>query len=89
MKAKPFTITPFLFVLFSLFSYGFRAQAQTGNVKGRVRSEKETALYAASVALFDTDNKLVKAVLTDAEGAFTISRLRPGTYTLKSLLCRV
>ena len=83
MKAKPFTITPFLFVLFSLFSYGFRAQAQTGNVKGRVRSEKETALYAASVALFDTDNKLVKAVLTDAEGAFTISRLRPGTYSLK------
>jgi hypothetical protein len=76
MKAKPFTITPFLFVFLSFFSFGFRAQAQTGRVKGSVRSEKETALYAASVALFDAENKLIKAVLTDTEGAFTISRLR-------------
>ena len=83
MKTNQNTLHLPLFILLAVFSLSFSTHAQTGSLKGTVSSIKEPKLFSASVALFNEKNTLVKAVLSDAEGAFTITRLPAGSYSLK------
>ncbi|MEN9335820.1 MAG: hypothetical protein RLZZ500_807 [Bacteroidota bacterium] len=83
METKQNTFKHYLFFLFACISLSFSTQAQTGSLTGVVSSNKEPKLFSASIALFNEKNTLTKAVLSDADGKFTIQRLAAGTYSLK------
>ncbi|MFC4636359.1 TonB-dependent receptor domain-containing protein [Dokdonia ponticola] len=56
------------------------AKAQT--LKGTVISETQTPLPYVNVIINTTEGTLVKAAITNEQGAFTITDLAPSTYTL-------
>jgi hypothetical protein len=79
------TQNPFQFFrifLFCFLGFSFSTFSQNGILTGEVRTAK-APLQSASIALFNDKNTLVKALLTDSEGKFSINRLYSGTYSLK------
>src|SRR5947207_5032875 len=68
-------------LLVALFSVSARAQAQTGDVSGRVVSARDgKALSLTQVVLLGTTYTAV----TDASGAFRITGVPAGGYTLQA-----
>ena len=74
MKTKLFLLLLVLCVL--------SAQAQNLSVKGRVTDTSQEAIIAANVSLWATDSTLVTGVTSDAQGKFTLNKIKAGNYRL-------
>ena len=74
MKTKLFLLLLVLCVL--------SAQAQNLSVKGRVTDASQEAIIAANVSLWATDSTLVTGVTSDAQGKFTLNKIKAGNYRL-------
>src|SRR5216684_3088676 len=64
--------------IFLLLSFSSHAQEKKGSISGHVTDVNHDALVGARVEVQPNGY----AVTTDAQGAFTISDLTPGKYTL-------
>ncbi|MBL7719494.1 MAG: outer membrane beta-barrel protein [Flavipsychrobacter sp.] len=63
------------------------AIARTGDVKGKVTDMSNQPLEGVNVVvLTDSNKKLAKAELTDAQGSFTIAGIADGIYVVKATL---
>ncbi len=60
-----------------------RAQEPTGTVEGRVSDSSGATVVGAKVSVRDTQTGLTRSVLSAERGAFHISLLPPGSYTLE------
>ncbi len=58
------------------------AQAQTGQIRGVVRAGSGAAVEAATVRVTDNSTGASRTTTTTANGAYAISELVPGTYTV-------
>jgi TonB-dependent receptor len=67
-----------LLAIFLLLGFSSRGQERSGTISGHVTDVNHDALVGARVELQPAGY----AVVTDAQGAFTISNLAPGKYTL-------
>jgi len=74
---------PLLLVVI-IFLNSFSAFAQRVDIKGRVvEVDKKTAIEQATVRLVSiTDSAMVAGVVSEANGTFTLKRIRPGNYLL-------
>ncbi len=70
------------FVL-ALLTSAAMAQSITGSVSGTVTDSSGGVIVGASVTLISDDTGAARTDVTNAEGRFTFSALRPGVYTLK------
>ena len=68
--------------LTAMFTFSLFANAQTGEVKGKIHDEKtKEMLYGAYV--FVKDGSRVINTITDKDGNFTLKPLEPGTYNVQ------
>ena len=74
MKTKLFLLPAFFFVL--------STQAQNFSIKGRVTDASQETIMAANVSLWTTDSTLVTGVTSDAQGKFTLNKIKQGNYRL-------
>lgn len=74
MKTKLFLLLLALSVL--------RTQAQSLSIKGRVTDTSQEAVIAANVSLWTIDSTLVTGVTSDAQGKFTLHKIKAGDYRL-------
>ena len=74
MKTKLFLLLLALSVL--------RTQAQSLSIKGRVTDASQEAVIAANVSLWTIDSTLVTGVTSDAQGKFTLHKIKAGDYRL-------
>ena len=74
MKTKLFLLLLALSVL--------RTQAQSLSIKGRVTDTSQEAIIAANVSLWTIDSTLVTGVTSDAQGKFTLHKIKAGDYRL-------
>jgi hypothetical protein len=58
------------------------AQAATGGVSGQVVGESDVALNDVIVTAFNANREIVDATRSDASGAYALSGLRDGAYTI-------
>ena len=70
-----------LFLLLLTFSV-LSTQAQTLSIKGRVTDASQEAIMAANVSLWTTDSTLVSGVTSDAQGKFSLHKIKQGNYRL-------
>ncbi|MDO4461641.1 MAG: outer membrane beta-barrel family protein [Bacteroidia bacterium] len=72
------------FVLFiGLISIAISALAETGNVKGLLKdADNGQPIEFATIAITDTNGKMVTGGITDIDGAFNIPGLKVGKYTI-------
>ncbi len=61
-----------------------QSQATTGNIEGRVLDPKEAVVPGATVTATNQQTGLEKTATTNDEGAFVISFLPPGPYTVRT-----
>jgi hypothetical protein len=59
------------------------AEAQSATITGRIRNEKNAGVPFTNIALLTADNKLVKGVLSDSSGNFSIKNITTGKYLLQ------
>ena len=57
-------------------------QAQSLSIKGRVTDASQEAVIAANVSLWTIDSTLVTGVTSDAQGKFTLHKIKAGDYRL-------
>lgn len=74
MKAK-------LLLLFLVLS-ALSAQAQTLSIKGRVTDASQQTITGANVSLWTQDSTLVTGVTSDAQGKFSLHKIKQGNYRL-------
>lgn len=72
----------FFLMLLSFTSMLLMAQGKGSSIKGIVLEPDNTPVEFASVALL-SDSKIVSGVITDNKGAFILSQLKDGTYTVR------
>lgn len=78
-KLFTFLIVSFLTIWLLAFSMPLTAQAQTGSIKGVIKDKiSSDAVIGANVAIKGT----AQGSSTDIDGAFLISKVAEGTYTL-------
>lgn len=70
-----------LFLLLAIFPI-LGMYAQTLSVKGRVTDAQKEAIIAANVSLWTMDSTLVTGVTSDAQGKFTLAKIKSGNYRL-------
>lgn len=80
LMLKKIAITAGL-VLFSFFVLNFSASAQSGGIKGRVRSASGRGIPGATITA-RIDGKEVKTVRTGEDGGFTMRGIDAGKYTV-------
>ncbi|AKK73515.1 hypothetical protein OK18_13705 [Chryseobacterium gallinarum] len=74
-------IFSFLLIWMFLFSSYLSAQTMQGlSLSGTISSEKTEQM---EINLFDSEQKLIKTEIADANGKFSFNDLKPGTYRLK------
>ncbi|KFF74282.1 hypothetical protein HX13_14305 [Chryseobacterium sp. P1-3] len=74
-------IFSFLLIWMLLFSSYLSAQTMQGfSLSGTISSEKTEQM---EINLFDSEQKLIKTEIADANGKFSFNDLKPGTYRLK------
>ncbi len=73
-------ILPFLFLLFSLDTYG---QSIMGKVQG---GDASPMPFVNVLLLNSSDSTLVKGAISDEAGNYTIENVRPGTYLLAATM---
>ncbi|MCK9203942.1 MAG: TonB-dependent receptor [Bacteroidales bacterium] len=74
----------YLYPLIILLSSGVQSFAQGTGICGKVVCNSAgAALEYATVALYDTTDKLIDGAITDGNGSFHISRQNPGLYRLE------
>ncbi|MFN2577016.1 MAG: TonB-dependent receptor domain-containing protein [Pyrinomonadaceae bacterium] len=71
-----------LFLIFLLCSATAFAQSGTGGLKGRVADEFGGVIVGATVTATDANGK-TKSAATSGDGAFSLSGLAPGKYTVQ------
>jgi iron complex outermembrane receptor protein len=71
-----------LFLLFSIPSFSF-AQGPTGSVSGKLIDGKNAPVAYATVTLLRADSSVAGGDLSKDDGAFRISPVAAGSYTLK------
>lgn len=69
-----------LFLLFLLAT--LHTQAQNLSIKGRVTDASQEAIIAANISLWATDSTLVTGTTSDAQGKFTLGKIKQGNYRL-------
>lgn len=70
--------------LLSLFAVmGLAAHSQSYKVSGKITSDKAEKLAGVSVMLF-SENKMIKAEITNADGVYAFQNIKPGTYSVKA-----
>lgn len=69
------------FVLLTAFCSLLAVHAQTGGIKGKVRSPKGGGIAGATVTVRQ-DGRDIKTVRSDAKGNFIMEGLRPGVYSV-------
>ncbi len=60
------------------------AHAMAFSIKGKVLDENSDPMMQASVRVLTPDSTLVKGVLTNENGAFTVSGLKAGSYVVET-----
>ncbi len=76
---------PLLLLLLSLLGFFQKVSAQTFQLSGEVRDERNEAIPFASVFLLKIgDSTLVKGTSADESGLFVIDNITPGVYYLKA-----
>ena len=71
-----------LFLTALLFAASLLAQAPTGGVKGTVINRTDrSAVFNARIAILQ-DRTRVASATTDSDGAFSVTGLKDGVYTL-------
>lgn len=74
-------IFSFLLIWMLLFSSYLSAQTMQGfSLSGTISSDKAEQM---EINLFDSEQKLIKTEIADANGKFSFNDLKPGTYRLK------
>lgn len=63
---------------------GINSYAQKAEVRGRVldKATYEPIAYA-NILVFTERDSLIKGTITDEKGAFRITRITPGNYSIK------
>ena len=71
-------------LLLLAFAISMTLPAAAYTVKGKVLDENSDPMLQASVRVLTPDSTLVKGVLTDINGAYTISGLKAGNYIVET-----
>ena len=66
------------------FCLSLTAQTTTGRILGSVRDVSGAPLAGATVTVTDTQRDTTRTVLTDDSGAYAVSNLVPGTYSVRA-----
>jgi len=75
---KPSKMKTLVTLLFTLWTFSVFSQVISGNVI----DQNEEPLVFVNVILNDSENMLVKASVSDADGAFSLKNIPAGSYTL-------
>lgn len=59
------------------------AQTSTGSITGSVKDELGASVVGAEVALVRAEQAVLRTIATDANGAFTLNDVAPGSYEIK------
>ncbi|HLV00850.1 MAG TPA: carboxypeptidase-like regulatory domain-containing protein, partial [Acidobacteriota bacterium] len=78
-------------IVFSVIFYLFcpapgSAQTALSTVRGTVRDQTKAVVPGAEVTVTETGTNLARSVVSDGNGNYEISELKPGTYQLKAEL---
>jgi hypothetical protein len=68
--------------LLLLFTTGVFGQGLTGQISGTVQDPTGSAIVGAEVTVTNLNTATVRSVTTDSTGAFVITQLLPGTYSM-------
>lgn len=71
----------YLFIIALLLSATLAAAAQTGGIKGKVRTNSGIGIANAEVSA-RKDGEVVRKAKTNSRGEFVLDGLRPGTYNI-------
>src|SRR6476620_3975503 len=71
------------FVVIMILCGTHALKAQTATITGRIENEKHAPVPFTNIAVLTTDNKLVKGVLCDSSGIFSIKNIAAGKYVLQ------
>ena len=70
-----------MLIVTAFFLFAFQAQAQKAKVTGKINDASGNPIAKATVMLYSSANSaLVKTEVTDADGNFEISEVKPGQY---------
>lgn len=69
-------------ILLMVIFYAAGVQAQNLAIKGRVTDASQETIMAANVSLWTADSTLVTGVTSDAQGKFSLSKIKQGKYRL-------
>jgi carboxypeptidase family protein len=79
-----------LFVLLTVIAFAAAvpagAQTTLGTIRGTVFDPQQGIVPGATVVATDESTNVAREVVSDAQGLFEISNLRPGTYTVSATL---
>ena len=71
-----------LFTFFIVFFIGLTAWTQNGQVKGRVMDAETGESIPFAKIVLRNDDQVVYVAISDFDGLFEISNVKPGTYEL-------
>jgi hypothetical protein len=72
----------FTFALLAVFAVPTRAQQTSGALRGRIVDQLKAAIVNATVTVVGADGE--RSVVTNDQGEYLITRLKPGTYLVRS-----
>ena len=71
------------FVIFAASGGLFvQAQVESGKIVGTINDASGALISAASVTVTETQTNAVRKTVTDSQGEFVVTELKPGTYTV-------
>lgn len=84
MKKTQFVCIGILLIAAFASAQSARAQkASQGRIVGTVKDSSQASVAGAEVSLIHSQHAVLRAVLTDAGGKFTLDSISPGSYELK------
>lgn len=73
-------------VMLLLLSAGLAFSQATGTINGRVIDQAEAVLPGVTVTITNTDTGVVREVVTNAEGLYSVPGLQPGRYKIAAAM---
>ena len=71
------------FLLLLLIAISYTANSQSYKITGKITTDKKEKIAGISVLLF-SENKMLKAEITNGEGVYTFKNVKPGSYAVKT-----